>query len=95
VEFEWDHGKAVDNLRKHGVSLHEGATVFDDPLSFTYPDPAHSTQEARYLTMGVSGLGRVLVVAHTDRGGWVRIINARAATRKERRFYEEGDPIGQ
>jgi uncharacterized DUF497 family protein len=92
MEFEWDPGKAADNLRKHRVSFHEGATVFDDPLSFTYPDPAHSISEDRYLTLGVSSRGRLLVVAYTDRGGRIRIINARTATRKEREFYEEGDP---
>ncbi|MBM4038463.1 MAG: BrnT family toxin [Planctomycetes bacterium] len=93
MEFEWDPGKAAGNLRKHGVSFHEGASVLDDPLSLTYPDPAHSVGEGRYLTMGMSSRRRVLVVAHADRGDRIRIINARAATRKERRFHEEGNAI--
>jgi hypothetical protein len=87
--FEWDPDKAARNLAKHRVSFQEAATVFADPLSMTYDDPDHSVVEQRYITVGVSGRGRVLIVAHTDRGQNVRIISARKATRHERNQYEE------
>jgi uncharacterized DUF497 family protein len=89
VLLEWDPVKARTNLRKHGVDFHEAGTVFDDPLSTSFPDPDHSVGEARFLTIGVSASGRILVVAHTDRGEAVRLINARRATPRERKFYEE------
>lgn len=88
--FEWDPTKAAANLKKHGVSFEEAATVFDDPLAGTYDDPDHSEQERRFLTFGYSQQGRAIVVAHCDRGETVRIIGARRMTRRERRQYEEG-----
>ncbi len=87
--FEWDPAKEARNRRKHGVSFAEAGTVFGDPLSKTYPDLDHSEQEERYLTLGVSESGRILVIAHLEEGDTIRIINARQATRRERRFYEE------
>jgi uncharacterized DUF497 family protein len=54
VILEWDLEKAVSNLAKHGVDFHEAGTVLDDPLSTTFPDPDHSTDERRYLTIGSS-----------------------------------------
>jgi hypothetical protein len=66
VEFEWDPTKAAANLKKHGVGFREAATVLEDPLSTTFPDVAHSTEERRFVTLGVSEQGRVLVVAHTE-----------------------------
>jgi uncharacterized protein len=78
------------NIEKHGISFQEAATVFNDPLSVTFPDPDHSIGENRYIIIGVSGSGQILVVAHTDKGEKVRVISARKATRQERRFYEEG-----
>jgi uncharacterized protein len=89
VIFEWDPDKAASNQRKHGVSFHEAATVFGDPLSVTYYDPEHSHAEHRYLTVGTSQRGRLLIVAHTDRGDHVRIISARKLTRRERKTYEQ------
>jgi len=89
MKFEWDQDKANLNLRKHGVSFHEAATVFADPLSVTYHDPDHSWTEDRYITVGTSRSERVLIVAHTDRRGNIRIISARKTTRQERRHYEE------
>jgi len=89
VFFEWDPAKEARNRRKHGVSFAEAGTVFGDPLSKTYPDLDHSEQEERYLTLGVSESGRILVIAHLEEGDTIRIINARQATRRERRFYEE------
>jgi uncharacterized DUF497 family protein len=91
MKFEWDPQKAVSNLRKHGVSFHEGASVLADPLSITYHDPDHSVSEQRFITVGISRAGQVLMVAHTDRGDRVRIISARRTTRQERRHYEEGE----
>ncbi|MEG3837900.1 MULTISPECIES: BrnT family toxin [unclassified Microcoleus] len=61
-----------------------------DPLSVTFPDPQHSIGESRYVIIGISRYGQLLIVAHTDRGETVRIISARKATRQEQRFYEEG-----
>jgi uncharacterized DUF497 family protein len=90
VIFEWDPRKAAANLRRHGVAFEEAATVFEDPLADTYDDPDHSQREQRFLTFGVSRERRALVVAHCDRGEWVRIINARVMTRREKRQYEEG-----
>jgi len=89
VFFDWNPEKEVRNRRKHGVSFREAATVFGDPLSITFPDPDHSKEEERYVTIGMSQQGRILVVAHTEEGDTVRIISARRATRRERRFYEE------
>ena len=88
--FSWDSRKAAANLRKHGVSFAEAATAFADPLSMTVPDPDHSTAEQRFVLIGLSRLGRLLVVAHADRGDEIRIISARSATRPERVNYEEG-----
>lgn len=62
--IEWDPRKAATNLRKHGVSFHEAGSVLGDPLSTTYPDPEHSLEELRYITVGASATGRILVVAH-------------------------------
>jgi hypothetical protein len=91
VNFEWDPGKAGQNHRKHRVSFQEAATVFGDPLAVTYPDPDHSASEQRFVTVGMSGTGRVLIVAHADRGESIRIISARKTTRREREHYEEKD----
>jgi uncharacterized DUF497 family protein len=88
MEFEWDSAKAEKNLAKHGVSFAEAATLFGDPLSLTYPDPDHSVREQRFITIGCSQDGRVLIVAHTDRAESIRIISARKATSRERRHYE-------
>jgi uncharacterized protein len=90
MEFEWNLEKAVINLRKHNISFQEAATVFDDSLSVTFPDPDHSIGENRYVIIGMSRSEQLLVVSHTDRENRTRIISARRATRQERRFYEEG-----
>jgi len=91
VVLKWDPRKAAANLKKHGIDFHEAVTVLDDPLSATFPDTDHSSlPEPRFLTLGTSCLGRILVVAHTEQEGSVRIISARRATRHERRFHEEG-----
>jgi hypothetical protein len=91
LTFEWDEEKARTNLKKHKVSFDEGATVFSDPLSITIPDPDHSVNEHRFIDIGSSDRGRVLVVGYTERGANTRIISRRKATPTERRLYEEGD----
>ena len=90
MRLEWDPVKAAGNLVKHGVSFEEAATVFRDPLSATGADPDHSHDEERLITFGVSTSGRLLAVAHTDRGDTIRIISVRPVTAGERKIYEEG-----
>ena len=89
IDFEWDEEKAILNLRKHGVSFEEAATVFRDDLSVTVPDPDHSVAEERFITVGVSSQDRLLLVAHVERGDRIRIISARELTPRERKQYEE------
>ena len=90
MKFEWDAPKAASNLAKHGVAFDEVATVFLDQLAVSGPDPDHSLGESRYITFGLSSLGRLLAVSHTYRPGGIRLISARRVTRAERRIYEEG-----
>jgi len=89
VNFEWDTEKATQNRRKHGVSFQEAATAFGDPLALTYQDPDHSDQEQRFITVGMSNVGRLLIVAHAERSDRIRIICARETTPAERRQYEQ------
>lgn len=89
VRFRWDPAKAARNLAKHRISFEEATTVFDDPLSDTFPDPDHSLEEQRFVIIGASERGTILVVSHTDDGEIVRLISAREATYGERRVYEE------
>jgi uncharacterized DUF497 family protein len=88
VIYEWDPTKAKVNLRDHGVSFEEAATVFLDPLAVTYPDPDHADEEDREITIGHSVKQRILFVC--QRGDRIRIISSRKATRKERKQHEEG-----
>ena len=90
MTYEWDSRKAKENLRKHRVSFEEAATLFLDPLTLTFPDPDHSEEEDREITIGVTARHRVVFVSHSQRGDRIRIISARKATRKERNEYEEG-----
>jgi uncharacterized DUF497 family protein len=90
MKFEWDLRKAEINRRKHGVSFDEAASLFLDVLALSGPDPEHSVGESRYITFGMSRLGRFLAVSHTYRPGAIRIITARRMTRGERNLYEEG-----
>ena len=90
-QFEWDPVKARLNLTKHEISFEEASTVFDDPLFITFLDEEHSTDEERYITLGLSNSNTLLLIAHTDREGTIRIISARKATKNERRFYEEAE----
>jgi len=90
MEFEWDEEKAAANLADHKVSFDEAKTVFDDPLYVDFYDPDHSYDEQRYLIVGESRQGRLLIVSYTERGDAVRLISAREVTSAERKAYEEG-----
>jgi len=89
MEFEWDPRKAEINLKKHGVSFTEAGTIFGNELAITVPDPDHSDNEDRYITIGWSDHRRLLIVSHTDRRDRIRIISARELTKAERKAYEE------
>ena len=88
VESEWDPNKAESNLAKHDVSFDEAKTVFGDPFARTIPDDEHSFAELRFVTLGMSERGRLLVVIHTTNEP-PRIISARLPIGSERRAYEE------
>lgn len=90
LTFEWDEDKAKDNFRNHQVSFEEAKTVFGDPFSITVPDPQHSIGEHRYVDLGRSSQGRLLVVVYTERRSNIRLITCRRATPSERSSYEEG-----
>jgi uncharacterized protein len=92
--FEWDPGKARDNRDKHAISFEEAATVFRDSKALSIYDPDHSETEDRWITVGISEKGRLLVVIHTFREGndgaiGIRIISSRKATRQETNTYGE------
>lgn len=92
MEFEWDPDKEQSNVKKHQVDFAEAKTVFNDPLEVTIPDPTHSLGENRFPSLGRSETDRLVVVSYTERhGDRIRIINARLASRKERRQYERRD----
>jgi len=91
LSFEWDEEKAKANLKKHRVGFDEATTVFTDPYSMTIHDPDHSADEQRYIDIGASGKGRVLVVVYTERGSHIRIVSCRKATPSERQLYEEAN----
>jgi len=86
--FEWDFKKAKTNTEIHGVSFEEASTAFRDPLSLTKDDPLHSRDEERLVLIGMSYNNHLLVIVHTERGDNIRIISARKATKKERKYYE-------
>ena len=89
LKFEWHKKKAAQNLRKHNVSFDEAKTVFDDEMFISVVDEEHSDDEERYITIGMSFLARLLMVAHTDREKRIRIVSARKATKHEEDFYTE------
>jgi uncharacterized protein len=90
VIFEWDPNKAAANLTKHGVSFEDAATVFADPLAITFPDPDHSAEELREITIGHTMKQELVFVSHRECEGGIRIISVRRATRSEQKQYEEG-----
>ena len=87
--FEWNENKANENLKKHGVSFDEAKTVFNDPFSVTIYDPDHSIDKDRYIDIGLSSKGRLIVVSYLEQDGKIRIISSRKATKKEKRDYEK------
>lgn len=94
LEFSWGPTKASSNIRKHGVSFLQAATVLTDPLALTVFDSGHSEFEERWFTLGLADSGKLLAVSHTysavsPDSAQVRIISAREATRAERRQYED------
>ena len=91
IRFEWDERKSAANKRKHGVSFEEAATVFSDENALLLADPTHSSEEDRFILLGLSIALRTLVVCHCYRrkDRLIRIISARKATRAERRQYVE------
>lgn len=96
LDISWDEAKANANLRKHGVSFAQAATVMLDPLALTVFDALHSELEERWFTLGQTSQGKLLAVAHTyqplgNKRAKIRLISARDATRKERQQYE-GEP---
>jgi len=90
MQFEWDPQKAASNEKKHGVIFSEATTVFDDPLELTILDPDHSVGEYRFLSIGKSATGKLLIVSYTEREkNRIRVISARKATRQEKNYYEQ------
>lgn len=90
MEFEWDDSKALRNEDKHGISIAEATTVFGDPMALTIADPDHSKGEYRFLSIGRSRLGTLLVVSYTEREeNHIRIISARRATKHEQKHHEQ------
>ena len=84
--FEWDRSKAIQNEAEHGVSFADTFGVFEDPNALTLDQNADG--EGRFVTIGMDGFGRLLVVVYTWRGENIRIISARKAMRSEVRQYE-------
>ncbi len=89
MNFKWDQTKSVSNLKKHDVTFEEASTVFGDPLSLTIPDPIHSTNENRFVTMGFSINSQLLVVIHAETYDNIQIISARKATPKDVEIMKE------
>jgi uncharacterized DUF497 family protein len=88
LEFEWDEAKDERNFKKHGVRFEEATTVFLDPNAITLADTAHSISEDRYIDIGFSSRGRLLLVIYTERNSRIRIISCRLCTASEAKIYE-------
>ena len=89
LRFEWHETKAAANRRKHRVAFEEAKTVFGDPRSLVVPDVAHSEGEERWVRIGISARGRLLVVVYTERGDVIRLISSRRASTREVADYEQ------
>ncbi|MCE9595592.1 MAG: BrnT family toxin [Planctomycetes bacterium] len=89
MDFEWDPIKTESNRHKHRISFGDASTAFADPRSLTILDEAHSADEERWVLLGRSVEGDLLVVVHVDRGETIRIISARRATARERQDHEQ------
>ena len=89
IRFEWDPVKAAANTAKHHVSFEEAKSVFYDEFAVQFYDDEYSTEENRFLLLGMSSGARVLLVCHCEReqGEVIRMISARRATRRESAFY--------
>ena len=91
--FEWDRKKNISNVKKHQISFELAASIFDDPLHLSVLDKKEHHEE-RWITLGQSATGELLVVIHTYKGTpeheVIRIISAREATKREKKQYEEG-----
>ena len=89
IKFEWDSVKATANARKHGVSFEEAQSVFYDEFAVQFFDNDHSSDEERFLLLGMSTAAGLLLVCHCERGAGhaIRIISARKATKRESAFY--------
>jgi uncharacterized DUF497 family protein len=89
MRFDWDERKERENRRKHGISFQEAVSVFADENALFMQDPDHSTDEARFILLGLSGNLRTLVVCHCYRkkDDLIRIFSARKATKSERQTY--------
>lgn len=89
IKFDWDPAKATANIKKHGVSFEEAKSAFYDELAIQFFDGDHSSDEERFLLLGMSTGSRLLLVAHCERaaGHTIRIISARKATKRESAFY--------
>jgi len=91
LRFEWDRDKARQNLKKHGISFEDASEVFSDALAANVEDTTHSNDENRSIIIGQTSKRRLLLVVYSERGESLRIISARAATRREVMIYEEGE----
>ena len=89
LKFEWHETKDAANRRKHRVAFEEAKTVFGDPLSLVISDVTHSEEEDRWVRIGFSARGRLLVVVYTERGDVIRLISGRRATMREAVDYEQ------
>jgi hypothetical protein len=87
LRFEWHDEKAIANKKKRGITFEEASAVFRDSYSITIFDPAHSSIEERFITLGMSNKNRLIVVVHTDRHNTLRIISARKAAKNEIKQY--------
>jgi uncharacterized protein len=87
LRFQWDPEKSRINRNKHGISFDEAATAFGDPIAITIDDVDHSDAEDRYVTIGSTRRHIVVIICHTDRAGFIRIISARKANKHEREQY--------
>ena len=89
ISFEWDENKNQINIRKHKISFDEARTVFYDEEALVMDDPDHSASEERFIILGLSSKGNILVVCHCCRMSdtVIRIISARKATSSECRQY--------
>ena len=89
LRFIWDEAKATENVRKHGVSFEEAASVFADENARLKHDPEHSQREDRFILLGFSDKLRLLIVCHAYRENdeLIRLISARKATTSERNQY--------